>query len=238
MGIDANGQVGRDAEVPWAGPAGGKTWTPNGEQLQITAREGDLVITNTLHTTENPGWTWQSRDEKHRNRIDYILISRKMMAHVKKNVGATDALQTNKEGNNTDHRPVMIHIALTSLGGENHMQQQPKQTRTNMPTQEMKEDFIEYTKAAQGELMKDPPELNARKMERIQQFQNTVREEIQKGTETAEAIKIAVQQHYPQRTKRPKAPWMDTETMENVNKQAGLWAQARTKGQQLGKAKW
>ena len=74
VGIDANGHIGRDTPTPYVESKGSTRWTPNGQNLADIAQSQSMMLTNTLESCRNCTWTWQCRDGRTRNRVDYLMI--------------------------------------------------------------------------------------------------------------------------------------------------------------------
>ena len=75
---DWNAKVRKDAQADWGevcGPYCNVETNEKGLRLLELATINNLVLTNTLGPHKPPRrWTWHSRDGKHHNQVDYILV--------------------------------------------------------------------------------------------------------------------------------------------------------------------
>jgi exonuclease III len=114
LGIDANGHTGRDPG-PGIGAAGSERWTENGLELQRTCTELNLTALNTLDSCANSKWTWQRRDGKGCTRIDYLVVSNRIVSQTSRNTGASETPKFGLQGATLDHRAVLATFNFKSI---------------------------------------------------------------------------------------------------------------------------
>ena len=122
VGIDANGTIGKRNPTPVepiAGPHGATNWNTNGEALYHMASYCNMSIVNTLNTTRNTDITFHNiPPARAGTRIDYILISTKLLANIDNNQGTWKEAQLTIPPRRIDHEAVMIQITLPKFTGD------------------------------------------------------------------------------------------------------------------------
>ena len=117
MGIDCNGQIGRDggAGVGWGSQG---RWTENGKAFESLVEVNKLSVLNCLSSckvTQTENWSWQRRDGGARTLIDFIAVSNKLVCKVIHNFGPVSIPSLLPQGCPIDHRPILVSLQIRPL---------------------------------------------------------------------------------------------------------------------------
>jgi hypothetical protein len=103
IGIYANGHSEQASHNP-------NRTNENGKRLNRLTQDHNLIITNNQKNCQHPGYTWNTRDSKHKTKIDYLIIDNR--ATINLNQGADYHSQLPRQGQPPDHFPVKAQITI------------------------------------------------------------------------------------------------------------------------------
>ena len=117
MGIDANGQTGRDGSAAVGGGSQGR-WTENGAALDDLLDSTRLNALNCLPSCtvdRSQNWSWMRRDGVAKTLIDFLVVSRHLVGKILTNQGPCTLPNILPQGSSIDHRPVVASLAIRPL---------------------------------------------------------------------------------------------------------------------------
>ena len=254
MGIDANGQIGRDGSAAVGGGLQGR-WTENGaalDDLLDSTRLNALSCLASCTVDKSKNWSWMRRDGVAKTLIDFLVASRQLVGKILTNPGPCSLIDILPQGASIDHRPVVASLAIKPLPELMKGNTKDKKNRHDMCSN-FNHDLVQAHSAYQTHLdnqfRQHHQPVDEVSFQRAVQFQNEVKNAIKWDAEMSVeeiweningavtgACKAVFENKEPNSAKlhTKKKEWISETTFSLIQQQKNAWHEVKTAGSGLG----